>query len=731
MRKILTSFVLSFQLVTAGLAQQLPPPPQPPKPAEQKPVTPPQEDLDVVKITTNLVQIDAVVTDSNGKRVTDLRADEVEMLENGKPQAITNFSYIELGSAPVARSTTKNTDRGLVPEPPRRLRPEEVRRTIALVVDDLGMSFESAHFMRQALKKFLDQQMQPNDLVAIIRTAGGIGALQQFTSDKRQLYAAVEKVKWQPSGRGGISAFAPITGSPIPPPPGEVNPDGTTPEEDLEQFREDLFAVGTLGALSYVVRGLRELPGRKSIILFSDGLKIFSRSEPSGSSRVINALSRLVDSANRAAVVINTMDARGLPILGLTAADSTANMNPFEIERRLSQRRTDFFHSQDGMDYLAVQTGGLAIRNTNDLSGGIRRVMEDQSGYYLIGYRPDDSTFDLVKGRTKFNRLSLKVKRSGKYKIRMRSGFFGVTDENLQPPTQTPQQQLVSALLSPFSASGVQMRLTSLFANDERVGSLMRSFLHVKASDLTFTKEPDGTHKAEFDILVITFGDNGVIVDQAGYTHTMRIKEDSYGRVMKGGLTYHVTVPVKKPGAYQLRTALRDRESGRVGSASQFINVPEFKKDRLTTSGLLLKAIPFEQYQKSFAAETAFAGDGDNAKQDQDPLATAAVRQFRTGTALLYAVVIYNAKIDKATGMPQLKTQVRLFRNGELIFSGKEIPFDKTTQTDLRRLGTGGAISLGTDMTPGEYVFQIVVTDLLASEKRRVSTQWMDFEVVK
>ena len=86
---------------------------------------------------------------------------------------------------------------------------------MALVVDDLGLSFESTFFVRETLKKFIDQQMQPNDLVAIIRTSGGIGALQQFTSDKRQLYAAVEKVKWTPHGRGGISAFAPVVADPL------------------------------------------------------------------------------------------------------------------------------------------------------------------------------------------------------------------------------------------------------------------------------------------------------------------------------------------------------------------------------------------------------------------------------------------------------------------------------------------------------------------------------------
>ena len=86
-----------------------------------------------------------------------------------------------------------------------RLRPEQVRRTIALVVDDLQLSFESTAYVRRMLKKFVDEQMQPGDLVAIIRTGSGIGALQQFTSDKQQLYAAIERVRWNMRGGAGIN----------------------------------------------------------------------------------------------------------------------------------------------------------------------------------------------------------------------------------------------------------------------------------------------------------------------------------------------------------------------------------------------------------------------------------------------------------------------------------------------------------------------------------------------
>lgn len=729
MTRLLISLTLCFQIVTPGIAQQPAPRPSP-RPTAQQTATPAQEqpDVDVVKITTNLVQIDAVVTDRNGKHVTDLRPEEIEMFEDGKSQKVTNFSYIRAESAANSTRITANktTKPNLTPEPPRIVKPENVHRTIALVVDDLSLSFESAHYMRRALRKFLDEMMQPNDLVAIIRTAGGMGALQQFTTDKRQLYAAVEKVKWYPHGRGSISAFAPIGGDGLPTIPG-VEDNSEKANADLNQFREDLFTVGTLGALNYVVKGLRQLPGRKSIVLFADGLRIFSPSDPFGSARVLAAMRILLDLANRASVVINTMDARGLQTLGLTAADSTGTLSGQEIQDRLSERRTSFYDSQEGLNYLASETGGLAIRNTNDLVGGIKRIMEDQSGYYLIGYRPDDSTFDRDKGRARFHKISLKIKRPGKYNVRMRSGFLGVSDDTFKPATQTPQQQLVSALLSPFSTAGVQLRLTSLFANDVKVGSLMRSFLHVKASDLTFTKEPDGTHKAVFDILLVTFGDNGMIVGQFNYRQTMRVKESGFQKILKNGFSYNVMMPIKKPGAYQLRTALRDLGSSKVGSASQFIEVPDIKKDRLQTSGLLLKGMSPERFaQRLSEPEQGVQPQVD----DTDPLASTAVRQFRAGMAMVYGLVVYNAKIDKETKKPHLKLQARLFRDGQLVFTGTELPFDAGQQTDMKRLGAGGAIQLGSSMEPGQYMFQIIVTDVASKDKKRVATQWMDFEIV-
>src|SRR6267378_5280517 len=196
--KMTASALLAF-FFCLNVVGQTPPVQQPAK----------ADDEEVVRITTNLVQVDAVVTDKKGNLVTDLKPEEFQISEDGKPRQISNFSLVLLPgqTAPQPGKPALAIDRNAPGVPPVPLRPEQVRRTIALVVDDLGLSFESTYHVREVLKKYVDQQMLPGDLVAIIRTSGGIGALQQFTTDKRQLYAAIEKIRWYPNGRSGVSAI--------------------------------------------------------------------------------------------------------------------------------------------------------------------------------------------------------------------------------------------------------------------------------------------------------------------------------------------------------------------------------------------------------------------------------------------------------------------------------------------------------------------------------------------
>ena len=716
--------LLLFLFLGASVLAQQPgtlPPPVPQLTPAQKP-----DDDDVVKITTNLVQVDAVVTDSKGKLVTDLKPEEVEVFEDGRKQKITHFSLNLEPANAMAKPDTKSKT-AISNAPPaafNRLRPEDVRRTIAIVVDDLGLSFESTYYVRQALKKFVDEQMQPGDLVAIIRTSGGMGALQQFTVDKRQLYAAIERVKYYAAGRSGVSAFAPVQA----PTEGPQGADIDAFNEEANQTRQDMFAVGTLGAISYVIKGLKDLPGRKGILLVSDGFRIYSKEDPGRNFQARERLTRLIDQANRASVVIYTMNATGLQTLSFTASDDLSGRNTQQLQDALNAKRDEAFETQEGLDVLARETGGIPIRNTNDLSGGIRRVLEDQKGFYLIGYRPDEMTFDKRTGRRTYHKLTLKVTRPGKFNVRMRNGFYGVTDED-RPVRRTLAQQMYDALASPFGSTGVHVQLTSLFANDIKAGTYMRSVLYVDTRDLTFTEEADHTHKSTFDVLAVTFGDNGALLDQIGRTYVIQLPDDVYKRTVREGLVYYITVPVKKPGAYQLRMSFRDTASERIGSASQFIEVPDIKKNRLTLSSIVLRGnLPNANRANANPAEAPPQGQEGMDKGSAE--ASPAVRHFRQGMMLTYGTYIYNARLDKTDNLPRLTTQVQLFRDGKPVFTGKETLLPIKEAADWKRLTAGGAIQLGTDLPAGDYVLQLTVTDSLADQKHRTATQWMDFSIM-
>jgi hypothetical protein len=487
--------------------------------------------------------------------------------------------------------------------------------------------------------------------------------------------------------------------------------------------------VGTLGAVNYVVRGLRELPGRKSVILVSDGFRIFNRNMPY--SPVVEALRRLTDLANRASVVIYCIDARGLQTLGLTAADDASGKSAAQIEESLTDRRQSFYDSQQGLLYLAHTTGGFAIINSNDMNRGIRRVLEDQNGYYLLGYVPDDSTFKPVAGRRQFHKVTVKVKRAG-LRVRSRSGFFGIPDVE---------------------------------AHDTPTGSYLFSMIHVDARDLTFSIDADGSHRAEMDVLAITFGDNGRVVDQIDGTAHIRLKDDEYKSALQDGIVYSLSLPVKKAGAYQLRVAARDAVSERTGSANQFTDVADVGKGRLIVSGILLAGrspsekvkapvprtagtspngdaaasnSPALQPAAAAASERVFPGDAaDHATSERVDSsawnAGPAVRIFRRGKDLVadYTFVVYNAQFDKATGHPELEIEVRLFKDGQQTFASPVQPMAIVQHPDPKRIAIVGQLNLKTRQEPGHYVLQVVLIDKLAKEKYRTTTQWTDFEVIE
>jgi VWFA-related protein len=708
----------------------------------------------VVKISTTLIQVDATVLDKNGKPVRGLTAEDFEVYENGKKQPITNFAFVEL-QAEIEKTTERiaatKPSKDAVPAPPVpvRLRPEQVHRTVALVVDDLGLSVTSVDVVKSSLKKFVDQQMQPGDVVAIIRTGSGAGALQQFTTDKRILHAAIDRIRWNPHGRGGVNLFAAAD-------PSEAGASNVSsqleglPEElgglsaaakahqrnaiaDMEasqrmdtQYNQEIFSVGTLGAVNYVIRGMRELPGRKAVVLFSDGFALydFDNGIKKPNPRLVDSFQRLTELANRASVIIYTMDARGVVnALMSDSQDSFENFigwgnavanQPISVVEKLGiERSVALFESQEGLRALAEQTGGFAVINNNNLSKGIERILNDQSSYYVLGYQPSSESFDAKKIR--FNQLTVKVLRPD-LRVRYRNGFFSVRDEESKPPVKTPRQQIYAALTSPFNSSEIDLRLTSLLADEAKTGVFMRSLLYVNGADLKFTEEPDGWRRASFDIVAMIFGENGKIVDEVSRTETIRARAETLKEILAKGFVSTITVPIKKPGAYQMRVVMRDSTSGHIGSASQFVEVPNLKKDRLTLSGILLQRL-----QRS----------GNEARQFQpDEQRDFARRRFRLGDNIRFVLSIYNARAAK-TAQPNLTVQYRIFKHGKEIFISPEKALTVGASSTAESIDTSGTFKLGKNMAGGDYVLQVVVRDLQTTGKRALATQWADFEIIE
>ncbi|MGH9904620.1 MAG: VWA domain-containing protein [Pyrinomonadaceae bacterium] len=244
-----------------------------------------------------------------------------------------------------------------VPVSYRRLDYGEARRTMALVVDDMGLDFESTVFVRDALKKFVDEEVKSDDLVAILRTGKDSGVLQQLTTDKQQLQAAAARIRYNHMSRESIDQFTPmelpalskatVGGSPI--------KDQAAVGEDsvFDDFRDHVSTDATLVTLSLVIRGLGKLPGRKSVVLFSNGVRFSVGSNQdskysTASLRLQKQAELLMDHANRASVVIYTVGPRGLTA-PFIIRDNPSGRSPDELRGVFQSRAKTTFYKQAGL----------------------------------------------------------------------------------------------------------------------------------------------------------------------------------------------------------------------------------------------------------------------------------------------------------------------------------------------------------------------------------------------
>jgi len=594
--------------------------------------------------------------------------------------------------------------------------PTEPRRIMAFVVDDLGIAWENVSLVKRQLRKFINEQMEPHDLVAIIRTGGELGVLQQFTNDKRMLLRAVERLRWNHCNRVGHYTFAPV---------------GTS------DFGGSICGMRSydlsIQALGFIVDAMGYLPGRKSLVLLSDSMPIETQDPqfPGLGPQVVGtaqderlnlgpstvnltgALQKVAERAIRSSVVIYSVDTVGLVYTGPTAADpfplgarqvwagaqGPAENGPQQTTRLMNYRTDLLWARRQGGDLIARQTGGFPVRNSN--SYDFDRILRDQTGYYLIGYRPSEETFN-----RRFHHIKAKVKRSGTT-LRTRFGFVGVTEEEAKRAKPTPQDVTNLALTSPFAAQDIEVDLTSFFSDDTDSVPVVRSFVYIDPKDLSFTKA-DGRYHASLEMYGVIFGDNGVVVEERAHAATFNFSDADYEQITRDGIGIGFDMSAKRPGAYQVRVAVRDKASSKIGTAGQYMAVPDLrKKQQLAVSGIVLGTV-----------------------NPDKTIAKSGVRRFPTGSDLYYAYNLYNAT-DENGNQRDLVMDVMLFREGKIVQSVPEAPIVAPAQSDRNRVFVGNTLRLDPALEPGHYHLQVLVRNRNVKQKGPAVAQWADFEIEK
>jgi len=283
---------------------------------------------------------------------------------------------------------------------------------------------------------------------------------------------------------------------------------------------------------------------------------------------------------------------------------------------------------------------------------------------------------------------------------------------------------MAAALTSPFTSNEIPVAVNALYADDAADGAYIRSFLHIDAKNLTFMDAPDGWKTAKFEVAAVTFGDNGTPVDKKESEYTIKARGATYDTILRNGFVYVLPLPVKTTGILQYRAAVRDSTSGKIGSASQVVDIPDLAKKKLTLSSVLVENVSMATWQLITQGKV---GNGPGQTHVVSTLQYDTVlKQFRTGSVLRYGYEVYNASSNGTKA--DMETHARILQNGKVVVEGTPAKFTGEGQPDMRHLKVSGAILLKDTLTPGEYVLQTIVTD---RPSKRIAVQQFPFEIVK
>jgi VWFA-related protein len=710
-RTLMLSLVLLASFSLPALAQQ-----------SDRTQTPEQAD-DIVRVTTELVQTEIMVFDKQGHFVEGLRPEQFELTLGGAKQPVSFFERVRAGSPGEAAQLAAARKPSAAATKPAASSPSETLaadrgRVIIFFVDDLHLSGASAVHTREALRHFVGNQMSPNDQVAIVSASGRIGFLQQLTDNPAVLREAIARIgdMRKPDAYNGRTRVSEYMASQImdngnkelftylmeaiklemQAGPGSRHGDhrlgsskiaGAALRNNINQVytQSRIAASETLDTLRNLMLSASQVPGRKLVFFISDGFVVSEHKVGT-----LEALRGVTDAAARAGVVIYSVSLRENSFGMGSGVDASTNDYVDTSSRKAALTFGELDAAQQPLRTVADETGGRAILNPDSMNEGIGDAIRETSDYYVLAWRP--ATTEQREGRL---RLKVSIKDRPDLRVRLRNTLY-------KPPAQgetatasgkskekaddaaaqlSPDAQLLGALGAFYPQRAIPVSLSAGYA--QAAGPVLKLSMQTERAALDL--DPQGPAKQAFlDVVGAAIDDRGIIVT---FKQVVSLAPDSAAADAPPAVVWNQQLNVK-PGLYQVRVAVRERATGRTGSAQQWIEIPDAARAGFHMSSIFLGERKGERgAHAEEAGQRAVTVDVDH--------------KFARTSALRFQAYVYNAR-----GPVWIQAQVLRQRQQVMTLAPAGVPMTG----DPARLPYWAEIAL--DKLPaGHYTLQVSATD--------------------
>jgi VWFA-related protein len=557
---------------------------------------------------TKLVTVDVVVTDDDGRPIAGLKREDFVVKENGVVQSILEFEAIDVSNPQTASSDSSAAEAVHTAVAENAATDPPGARSFFVVLDDVNLTAPSAERVRTAVKKFLEVSVREGDRVTLAPTAGGAWWTGRMTDDRDDLQAALESLRGRlapDTRRERMSDYEAMmievkrdqeTISHVTQRyalGGLVGPTPTATEDDLDRDPLDLGqgyglvratasevyhrakqrTLTTLLSLERAVIAVSSGRGRRAVILASEG---FMHDEG------LPEFQRVREAARRTNAVLYFIDARSLQGRTYGSVEDSTPPDPMINPSFTSLEMEYESMAGVGAVNLAEDTGGFAIRNSNDLAGGLARISGESRTFYLLGYEPKDKST-----APRFRKLQVEVHRPG-VKVRARKGYYGGEDPKAamaaaaKPAEAAPEA--LRALDAPNAERGIPLRMTTYVLGAAAAGERAKVLLHAEADPeaLELLDAGGDTVKGALESFsTVAARDTGELGRRERLID-LNVKPDVLVQMLK------TWVPVSHsfelpPGKYQATIVVRDKSSGRVGSIRDEFEVPRLPGLRVTS----------------------------------------------------------------------------------------------------------------------------------------------------